>query len=59
MVVAATAEAHGPPQVGARCYGPCTPSSCAVLFLEYFELAFIYDRVESHSKFVRKDYVNN
>ena len=34
---------------------PCTVASCACLFLKYFELAFIYDRVVSHSDFVLKD----
>ena len=30
-----------PRQVGLRCYGTCTAASCAALFLEYFELAFV------------------
>ena len=41
--------------LGLRCYGTCTVASCADLFLKYFKLAFFYDRVVSHSKFVLKD----
>ena len=55
MMVATTAKAHDLRQVGLRCFGTCTAISCAGLFLEYFEFAFIYDRVVSRSKFVRKD----
>ena len=47
-------------QIDLFCYGPvCTAASCAGLFLVYFDLAFIYDRVVFHSKFVRKDYVSD
>ena len=58
-VVATTAKAHRQRRVGLRCYGPCTTVSCAGVFPEYFELAFIYDRVVSHSKFVQKYYVSH
>ena len=57
-MVATTAKAHDLQQVGLHCYGPCTAVIYAGLFLQYFELAFIYDRVVSHSKFVQKDYVS-
>ena len=41
--VAVTAKAWDPRQVvDLHRYGPCTAASCAGLFLEYFELAFIY-----------------
>ena len=42
MVLAKTAKAHGPRQVGVGCYGPCTAASCAGMFKEYIQLAFIY-----------------